>query len=50
MLEQLIDKPYSRKMKFWAGKNFKGEFSLEEGPYVMSLAVKSVLETHKDTT
>lgn len=49
MLEQIIDKPYCRKMKFEAGKTFKGEFSLEDGLHVMSLAVKCALVIHKET-
>lgn len=39
MLEQLIDKPYSSKMKFLADRNVIGDISLEEVLHVMSLAV-----------
>lgn len=46
MLEQIIDKLYCRKMKFKAGETFEGEFSLEDGLHVMSLAVKCVSTTH----
>lgn len=47
MLEQIIDKPYCRKMTVLGGKTFRGEVFLEGGLLFLSFAVRSLLMTHK---